>query len=112
MDMTRWWCCAISGSNPCEHHMLPFVGKAHVAYIPNQRVVGISKIARVVEALSRRLQIQERLTTQIGNVINESLEPRGVAVVLEAVHQCMTLRGVQKPGVSMQTSFIVVLLQK
>ncbi len=89
----------------CEHHMLPFVGRAHVAYIPGGRVVGISKLARVVDALSRRLQIQERLTTQIAKVIDEALQPKGVAVVMEAVHQCMTIRGVNQPGVSMQTSY-------
>jgi len=89
----------------CEHHMLPFIGRAHIAYIPTRKVVGISKIARVVDALSRRLQIQERLTTQIAKVIDEALQPKGVAVVMEAVHQCMTIRGINKQGVSMQTSY-------
>lgn len=88
----------------CEHHILPVVGKAHVAYLPNKRVVGISKLARVVEAFARRLQIQERMTAQIANAIEEALEPRGIAVVIEAEHQCMTTRGVMKPGVSMVTS--------
>ena len=88
----------------CEHHMVPIVGSAHVAYLPGTRVVGISKLARVVEAYSKRLQIQEKLTAQIANTINEVLQPRGVAVVIEATHQCMTTRGVHKPGVSMVTS--------
>jgi len=88
----------------CEHHMVPIVGRAHVAYLPHRRVIGISKLVRVVEAYSKRLQIQEKLTAQIANTINEVLEPRGVAVVLEASHQCMTTRGVHKPGVSMVTS--------
>ncbi len=88
----------------CEHHMLPIVGKAHVAYLPGRRVVGISKLARVVEAYARRLQIQEKLTAQIANTINEVLQPRGVAVVIEAEHHCMSTRGVHKPGVGMVTS--------
>jgi GTP cyclohydrolase I len=88
----------------CEHHVVPIIGRAHVAYLPYRRVVGISKLARVVEAYAKRLQIQEKLTAQIANTIQEVLEPRGVAVVIEAAHQCMTTRGVHKPGVTMVTS--------
>jgi GTP cyclohydrolase IA len=88
----------------CEHHMVPIVGKAHVAYLPASRVVGISKLARVVDAYAHRFQIQEKLTAQIANTINEVLQPRGVAVVIEANHQCMSTRGVHKPGASMVTS--------
>jgi GTP cyclohydrolase I len=88
----------------CEHHLVPIIGRAHVAYLPHRRVVGISKLARVVEAYSKRLQIQEKMTAQIANTINEVLQPRGVAVVIEAHHQCMTTRGVHMPGVGMVTS--------
>jgi GTP cyclohydrolase I len=88
----------------CEHHMVPIIGTAHVAYLPNKRVVGISKLARVVEAYAKRLQIQEKMTAQIANAINDILKPKGVAVVIEAAHECMTSRGVHKPGVSMTTS--------
>ena len=88
----------------CEHHMAPIIGHAHIAYLPRNRVVGISKLARVVEAYARRLQIQEKMTAQIANTIEEVLEPKGVAVVVEAAHQCMTTRGVHKSGVSMVTS--------
>ncbi len=88
----------------CEHHMVPIIGVAHVAYLPNNRVVGISKLARVVEAYARRLQIQEKMTAQIANTINEVLQPKGVGVVVEAAHQCMTTRGIHKSGVSMVTS--------
>ncbi len=82
----------------CEHHLLPFYGKAHVAYIPNGVVVGISKLARTVEVYARRPQIQEQLTTQIADAINEHLNPKGVMVMLEAEHMCMTMRGIKKPG--------------
>jgi len=88
----------------CEHHMVAIIGKAHVAYLPGSRVIGISKLARVVEIYARRLQIQEKLTAQIANAIQDVLAPRGVAVVIEAAHQCMTTRGVRKPGVTMVTS--------
>ena len=88
----------------CEHHMVPIIGRAHVAYLPHRRVVGISKLARLVEAYGKRFQIQEKMTAQIANTIQEVLEPRGVAVVIEAAHQCMTTRGVHKPGVTMVTS--------
>ena len=88
----------------CEHHMVPIIGRAHVAYLPHRRVVGISKLARVVDAYSKRLQIQEKLTAQIANTVNDVLQPLGVAVIIEASHQCMTTRGVHKSGVSMVTS--------
>jgi GTP cyclohydrolase IA len=88
----------------CEHHMVPIIGRAHVAYMPGTRVVGISKLARVVDAYCRRFQIQEKLTAQIANTIQDVLQPRGVAVVIEANHQCMSTRGVHKPGASMVTS--------
>jgi len=88
----------------CEHHMVPILGQAHVAYLPNKRVVGISKLARVVEAFAKRLQIQEKLTAQIANTIETVLQPRGVAVVIESQHQCMTTRGVHQTGVDMVTS--------
>ena len=88
----------------CEHHVVPIIGRAHVAYLPHRRVVGISKLARVVDAYAKRLQIQEKLTAQIANTINEVLQPRGVAVVIEAQHQCMTTRGIHKTEVAMVTS--------
>jgi GTP cyclohydrolase IA len=88
----------------CEHHMVPIIGRCHIAYLPGCRVVGISKLARLVDAYAKRLQIQERLTAQIADTIDRVLQPRGVAVVIEAGHQCMTTRGVHKPGVSMVTS--------
>jgi GTP cyclohydrolase I len=88
----------------CEHHMAPIIGRAHVAYLPRTRVVGISKLARVVDAYARRLQIQEKMTAQIANTLNEVLQPLGVAVVIEATHQCMTTRGVHRPGTSLVTS--------
>jgi GTP cyclohydrolase IA len=88
----------------CEHHMVPIIGKAHIAYFPKNRVVGISKLARVLEMYAKRLQIQEKLTAQVANTLQEVLDPRGVAVVIEAAHQCMTTRGIRKPGVTMVTS--------
>jgi GTP cyclohydrolase I len=94
----------ITFESHCEHHMVPVIGRAFVAYLPNKRVVGISKLARVVEAYAKRLQIQEKMTAQIANAINGVLKPKGVAVVVEAEHQCMTTRGIHKPGVGMVTS--------
>lgn len=94
----------ISFESHCEHHIAPIIGNAHVAYLPHSRVVGISKLARVVEIFARRLQIQEKLTIQIADTINEVLQPRGVAVVIEAAHHCMTTRGIHRPGTTMVTS--------
>src|SRR6185312_2802586 len=88
----------------CEHHLAPIIGRAHIGYLPNKRVVGISKLARVLEAYARRLQIQEKLTAQVAKTIQEVLQPRGVGVIIDAAHQCMTTRGVHKPGMSMVTS--------
>ena len=88
----------------CEHHMVPIIGRAHAAYLPRHRVVGISKLARLVDAYAKRLQIQEKMTVQIADTLQAVLQPRGVAVVIEASHQCMTTRGVHKPGVAMVTS--------
>ena len=97
----------------CEHHLVPFIGKAHVAYIPNEegQITGLSKLARVVDLLSRRPQVQERLTTQIADAIEKALEPRGVLVVIEAEHLCMTMRGVRKPGSQTVTSAIRGLIR-
>ncbi len=91
----------------CEHHLVPIIGRAHIAYLPNKRVVGISKLARLVDAFAKRLQIQEKMTAQIATTLSDVLRPKGVAVVIEAAHQCMTTRGVHKPGVSMITSHMV-----
>ncbi|MBN9533469.1 MAG: GTP cyclohydrolase I FolE [Alphaproteobacteria bacterium] len=88
----------------CEHHLAPIIGRAHVGYLPANKVVGISKLARVVESFARRLQVQEKMNAQVANLIQNVLEPKGVAVVIEATHQCMTTRGVHKPGVTMVTS--------
>ena len=96
--------CDITFASHCEHHMAPIIGVVHVAYLPDHRVVGISKLARVVEVYARRLQIQEKMTVQIADAINAVLQPKGVAVVVEGEHQCMTTRGVNKRGVVMKTS--------
>ncbi|GIX15993.1 MAG: GTP cyclohydrolase 1 [Rhodothalassiaceae bacterium] len=95
----------------CEHHIAPIIGKAHVAYVPRDRIVGISKLARVVHAFARRLQVQERLTAQIGDAIAEVLDPVGVAVVIEATHACMSCRGVETPDVVMTTSRMLGLFR-
>jgi GTP cyclohydrolase I len=94
----------ISFASVCEHHLLPFVGKAHVAYLPNGKIVGLSKLARVVEVLARRPQVQERMTEQIADLLMQELEPRGVAVILEATHTCMTIRGIRKANSLCTTS--------
>lgn len=96
----------------CEHHMLPFIGQAHVAYLPKGQVLGISKLARIVEGYARQLQVQERLTAQIADIIMDRLKPMGVAVVLEASHSCMTIRGIKKPGATMVTSALRGLFRK
>ena len=95
----------ISVQSHCEHHMAPIIGKAHVAYIPNERVVGLSKIARVVEIFSKRLQTQERLTVQIANSLMEALDAKGVAVTIDSTHQCMTMRGIKKEQATTVTNF-------
>jgi len=95
----------------CEHHMLPIIGVAHVAYLPQKRVVGISKLVRLVEVYAKRLQIQEKMTAQIAESLNDVLAPKGVGVVVEAAHQCMTTRGVNKPGVTMVTSHMLGLFR-
>ena len=95
----------------CEHHMLPVIGRAHVGYLPTNRVVGISKLARVVNGFSRRLQIQEKLTTEIAEAIQDILQPAGVGVVIEAEHSCMTLRGVNTPGSSLMTSRLLGVIR-
>ena len=96
----------------CEHHLIPFFGKAHVAYIPNGKVVGLSKIPRIVEVFARRLQLQERMTQEIANTLNEVLSPKGVAVVLEAQHMCMQMRGVEKQNSHATTSFMTGLFRE
>ncbi len=96
----------------CEHHLMPFIGSAHVAYLPAGSVLGVSKLARVVDCFARRLQVQERLTDQIADFISSSLKPKGVAVVLEASHSCMTIRGVKKPGSVMVTSALRGIFKK
>jgi GTP cyclohydrolase IA len=96
----------------CEHHMAPIIGRAHIGYLPNSKIVGISKLARVVEAFARRFQVQEKMTAQIANCIEDVLKPKGVGVVVEAVHQCMTTRGIHKSGVSMVTSQMLGTFRK
>ena len=94
----------ISFYSVCEHHLMPFVGRAHVAYLPDGRVLGVSKLARIVDSFANRLQVQERLTNQVADFLIDNLKPKGVAVVLEATHSCMTIRGIKKPGAVMVTS--------
>ena len=96
----------------CEHHLMPFIGKAHLAYLPHGRVLGVSKLARIVDAFARRLQVQERLTDQIADFLMENLKPKGVAVILEASHSCMTIRGIKKPGAMMVTSALRGIFKK
>jgi GTP cyclohydrolase I len=96
----------------CEHHLLPFIGTAHVAYLPDKYVLGVSKLARIVDCFAKRLQVQERLTAQIADFLTENLKPQGVAVVLEASHSCMTIRGIKKPGSVMVTSALRGIFKK
>jgi GTP cyclohydrolase I len=102
----------IAFESHCEHHMAPIIGRAHVGYLPNNKVVGISKLARVVDVFARRFQVQEKMTAQIANCIQDVLQPKGVGVVIEAVHQCMTTRGIHKSDVSMVTSQMVGTFRK
>ena len=102
----------ISFESHCEHHMAPIIGKAHVGYLPNDKVVGISKLARVVDAFARRFQVQEKMTAQIANCIRDVLQPTGVGVIIEATHQCMTTRGIHKDGVTMVTSQMLGTFRK
>ena len=102
----------ITFESHCEHHMAPIIGHAHVGYLPNNKVVGISKLARVVQTFARRFQVQEKMTAQIAHCIQDVLKPKGVGVVIDAAHQCMTTRGVHKPGVSMVTSQMLGLFRK
>lgn len=96
----------------CEHHMLPIIGKAHIAYIPNKKVVGLSKIPRIVEAYARRLQVQERMTRQIAELINELVKPQGVAVIVDAIHMCVAMRGAKKANARMRTSTLLGLFMR
>jgi GTP cyclohydrolase IA len=96
----------------CEHHLMPFIGKAHVAYLPREYVIGVSKLARIVDCFAKRLQVQERLTAQIADFLNEHLKPQGVAILLEASHSCMTIRGIKKPGSVMATSALRGIFKK
>ena len=96
----------------CEHHLMPFIGKAHLAYLPDGKVLGVSKLARIVDAFARRLQVQERLTDQIADFLMINLKPKGVAVILEASHSCMTIRGIKKPGAMMVTSSLRGIFKK
>lgn len=96
----------------CEHHLMPFIGKAHVAYLPDGQVLGVSKLARIVDSFARRLQLQERLTNQIADFLMQNLKPLGVTVVLEAAHSCMTIRGIKKPGATMVTSALRGIFKK